>query len=63
MRICFVASPGSIHTQRWATWFISRGHVLDVVFPHSWGTSSTLQTPGDNQLKAAYFAQEETNAS
>lgn len=46
MRICFVAGPGSIHTQRWATWFISRGHKVHVVYPHSFLRASTFQIPG-----------------
>ncbi len=46
MRICFVAGPGSIHTQRWARWFVNRGHDVHLVFPHSFLRRSTLQIPG-----------------
>jgi len=46
MRICFVAGPGSIHTQRWAVWLANRGHEVHLVFPHSFLRASTLQIPG-----------------
>jgi len=46
MRICFVAGPGSIHTQRWAAWFVGRGHEVHVVFPHSFLRPSTLTIDG-----------------
>ena len=46
MRICFVAGPGSIHTQRWAAWFVGRGHEVHVVFPHSFLRPSALKIDG-----------------
>ena len=46
MRICFVAGPESIHTRRWVTWFVDRGHDVHVVFPHSFLRAGTAQIPG-----------------
>jgi glycosyltransferase involved in cell wall biosynthesis len=46
MRICFVAGPGSIHTQRWAAWFVGRGHEVHVVFPHSFLRPNALPIDG-----------------
>ena len=46
MRICFVAGPGSIHTQRWANWFVQHGHDVHILFPHSFLKASTVQIPG-----------------
>jgi len=46
MRICFIAGPGSIHTQRWAAWFVDRGHEVHLVFPHSFLRPSALKIDG-----------------
>ncbi len=46
MRICFVAGPGSIHTQRWVGWFANQGHEVHVVFPQSFLSRGTVQIPG-----------------
>lgn len=31
LRICFIAKPASIHTQRWLKWFATRGHDVHLI--------------------------------
>lgn len=36
MKICFIANAASIHTQRWAEYFVGKGHKIHII-THHWG--------------------------
>jgi glycosyltransferase involved in cell wall biosynthesis len=37
LRICYLAQPHSIHTQKWITWFAKKGHEVHLISEYPWG--------------------------
>ena len=35
MRLCYIANPNSIHTQRWIRWFVKQGHEVHLIGEHA----------------------------
>lgn len=51
LKLCFIAKPGSIHTQRWLKWFAARGHDVHLIavgnmYPPIENVKVDLEFPG-----------------
>lgn len=40
MKICYIADAGSIHTQRWVTYFADKGHEVYLISPRPFGDNN-----------------------